>query len=226
MLAPDQIKAVSTSESGRITGRCVVVGLVLSIIFSFIIPYVDVFLSDTFLGAQHLPPGAVFVLLALVLFVNPLLKLVSRRLPFTRVELLMIYCMLLFSTLVPGHGSENIFIPVSVAPYYYASAENKYAELFLHYVPQWFAPQSERAVTTFFEGLRPGEALPWREWYVPLAVWGLFTMVLYALVLFLSVIFRKQWVEREKISFPLVALPMEMTAETIHPLRRPRNGKV
>lgn len=217
MLADRSVALKAGTETGRITARSIAVGLVLSIAFSFIIPYVDVFLSDTFLGAQHLPPGAVFALLFLVLVANPLLKLLGRRLPFTRVELLMIYCMLLFSTLVPGHGAENVFIPVVVSPFYYASPENKYEDLFLHHVPKWFAPQSERAITTFFEGLRPGETLPWAEWYVPLAMWGLFTMLLYALVAFLSIILRRQWADREKLSFPLVALPMEMTADCAHP---------
>jgi hypothetical protein len=203
----------------RISGRAVAVGLVLSVIFSLVIPYVDVFLSDTFLGAQHLPPGAIFALLFLVLFVNPLLRLINRRMPLSRAELLLIYCMLLFSTLVPGHGAENVFIPVVVSPYYYATPENKYEELFLNLIPEWFAPHSQRAVISFFEGLRPGENLPWGEWLTPLAVWGLFSFLLYGLVLFLSVLFRKQWADREKLSFPLVALPMEMTAETVHPLR-------
>jgi len=205
------------AEPGRISARCIAVGLLLSVVFSLIIPYVDVFLSNTFLGAQHLPPGAVFALLFLVLVVNPLLKLLSPRLPFSRVELLMIYCMLLFSTLVPGHGAENVFIPVVVSPFYYASPENRFADLFLQYVPEWFAPQSERAIVSFFEGLRPGERLPWGDWVTPLLVWGGFTMVLYALVAFLSVLFRRQWVDREKLSFPLVALPMEMTADSLHP---------
>ena len=220
MLSPEQATQEMLAEKGHISARSVLVGLLFSIIFSFIIPYVDVFLSDTFLGAQHLPPGAVFALLFLVLLVNPVLKLIGRRLPFNRVELLMIYCMLLFSTLVPGHGAENVFIPVIVSPFYYASPENKWDELFLKYVPEWFAPQDERAVTAFFEGLRPGEKLPWAQWHTPLLVWGLFTFILYALVTFLSIIFRKQWADREKLSFPLVALPMEMTAEVAHPLKR------
>ncbi len=217
MLAPEQTTQGRLEGVGRITARSVVTGLVFSIIFSFIIPYVDVFLSSTFLGAQHLPPGAIFALLFLVLVVNPALRVLGRVKPFDRAELLMIYCMLLFSTLVPGHGAENVFIPVVVTPYYYASAENKWDELFLQHIPTWFAPTDERAVVSFFEGLRPGERLPWGQWYTPLAVWGLFSFLLYALVMFLSVLFRKQWADREKLSFPLVALPMEMTADAEHP---------
>ena len=217
MLAPEQATQTPVNAAGRITGRSVAVGLVLSVLFSLIIPYVDVFLSSTFLGAQHLPPGAIFMLLFLVLVANPVLRLIGRRTAFSRAELLMIYCMLLFSTLVPGHGAENVFIPVVVSPLYYATPENKWDELFLNLVPGWFAPDDERAVVAFFEGLRPGEQLPWSRWYKPLAAWAVFTFILYALVMFLSIIFRKQWADREKLSFPLVALPMEMTTDTVRP---------
>jgi hypothetical protein len=205
--------------AGAISARAVVIGLLLSVALSLVIPYIDVFLSDTFLGSCHLPPGAVFVLLVLVLVVNPLLRLMHRRWPLNRVELLLIYCMLLFSTLVPGHGAENVFIPVVITPYYYATAENNWEQLFFEHIPEWFAPSDPPVVAAFYEGLRPGALMPWRDWYVPLAAWGLFTLLLYGLVLFLSALFRRQWSDREKLAFPLVALPIEMTRETVHPLR-------
>lgn len=205
---------------GRITPRAVIIGLALSAAFSFIIPYVDVYLSDTFLGAQHLPPGAVFVLFFLLVVVNPLLRLINRRWPLTRVELLLIYCLLLFSTLVPGHGSENVFIPVVTTPFYYADPANKWQELFFQYIPQWFSPTDARVIVPFHEGLGPGQSIPWRAWWVPLAAWGLYAFMLYGLVLSLAVVFHRQWADGEKLSYPLVSLPLEMTRDWQHPLRR------
>ncbi len=79
-----QVEADRTPQ-GRITARAVILGLALSVLFSIIIPYVDVFLSNTFLGAQHLPPGAVFALFFLLVVVNPLLRLIGHRWPLTRV---------------------------------------------------------------------------------------------------------------------------------------------
>jgi hypothetical protein len=46
-----------------VTRRVVVLSLVLAVFFGYIIPLVDVKLSNTFLGAAHLPPGAIAVLL-------------------------------------------------------------------------------------------------------------------------------------------------------------------
>lgn len=200
-----------------ITARAVVIALLISLGFAYIIPYVDVYLKDTFLGAQHLPPGSVFMLLALTLGVNPLLRLISPRAPLTRTELLYIYCMTLFSTLVPGHGAENVIIPVSVTARYFASPENKWEQLFHQYIPDWFAPTDPEVVRQFYEGLSPGASLPWSHWYVPMAVWGGVSLLLYVLVMCLSVLFRRQWADHEKLVFPLVALPLEMTSPANRP---------
>lgn len=50
----------------------------LAVVFGYIIPIIDVKLSNTFLGAAHLPPGAIAVLLILLLVVNPLLYYASQ----------------------------------------------------------------------------------------------------------------------------------------------------
>jgi acyl-CoA synthetase (AMP-forming)/AMP-acid ligase II len=135
----------------------------------------------------------------------------------TRTELLYIYCMTLFSTLVPGHGAENVIIPVSVTARYFASPENKWEQLFHQYIPDWFAPTDPEVVRQFYEGLSPGASLPWSHWYVPMAVWGGVSLLLYVLVMCLSVLFRRQWADHEKLVFPLVALPLEMTSPANRP---------
>ncbi len=164
-----------------------------------------------------MPPGAIFLLLILVLVVNPLLRLLHRRLALSRAELLTIYCMLLFSTLVPGHGAENVFISVVVGPFYYANPANKWEQLFHEYIPAWMTPHSDSAIRYFYEGLPSGRAIPYGEWLPVLLAWGLLTVLAYGMMMFLSVILSKQWIDREKLSFPLVALPMEMTSSSDAP---------
>jgi hypothetical protein len=102
---------------------------------------VDYKLRNTFLGGAHLPPGAVGVLLALVLVVNPLLRLLSRhKNGFSRNEALTVYTTCLFSSLVPGHGSENFLVPNLLAPFYFATRENKWLEWLSPYLKPWLTP--------------------------------------------------------------------------------------
>jgi hypothetical protein len=41
--------------------------------------------------------------------------------------------------------------------------------------------------------------------------WSIFIFVLFGMFLCINVLFRRQWTEREKLSYPLVALPLDMT---------------
>ncbi len=134
LTAPDTISPLPALEPSRIaaradapqslrgvTPRVVVLSLFLAAAFGYLLPIIDVKLSSTYLGASHLPPGAIGVLGAMLLVVNPRLRLLSKRLAFGRNEVLVVYLTCLFSCLVPGHSGENFFVPVLIAPFYYAT---------------------------------------------------------------------------------------------------------
>ena len=200
-----------------VTLRVVVVSLSLAAAFGIILPIIDVKLSNTYLGASHLPPGAVGVLLALLLVINPLLKLLSSRLAFGRNEVLVIYLTCLFSCLVPGHSGENFFVPVLIAPFYFATQENKWLEFLEPYLKPWMSPAlagghyseaNRTLVRAWYEG---SSAIPWAAWLVPLVAWGALITLSYGMLACLSVMLRAQWSEREALSFPLLRLPLEMT---------------
>lgn len=52
-----------------------------------------------------------------------------------------------------------------------------------------------------------------RFWVAPLALWGSLVLVLITMMLCINILIRKQWTENEKLVFPLVQLPIAMTAE-------------
>ncbi|HIE09261.1 MAG TPA: hypothetical protein EYP65_05375 [Armatimonadetes bacterium] len=57
------------------------------------------------------------------------------------------------------------------------------------------------------EGVR---ALPWAPWLLTLLTWGPFIFAFYFAGLCLTVILRRQWVEYERLFFPLARLPLEL----------------
>jgi len=63
------------------------------------------------------------------------------------------------------------------------------------------------------------QAIPWRAWLRPTAVWLAFVGLCYFMMVCVSVILRKQWEERERLNFPLTQLPVEM-------IEAPRRGKL
>ena len=66
----------ATAAHGRgVTPRVVILSLLLAVFFAYVIPVIDYKFFNTFLGATHLPPGAVGALILLMLIVvNPLLR--------------------------------------------------------------------------------------------------------------------------------------------------------
>ncbi len=207
----------TTSRSGGVTFRVVVLCLLLAGVFGYLLPVIDYKLYNTFLGATHLPPGAVGVLLLLVGVVNPLLRLVSKKWAFTREESLTVYISCLFSSLVPGHGAETLIIPDILTPFYYATRENRWLDWLRPNIKPWMTPAlrndhtvNSEVVSGWYQGLPHGQAIPWGAWLVPLGVWMSVVMVSYAMMACLSVILRRQWAQNEALAFPLLRLPLEM----------------
>lgn len=207
-----------------VTSRVVVLSLLLAALFGYCIPVVDYKFSNTFLGAAHLPAAAVAVLLLLLLVVNPLLNLVASKLTFSRNEILTVYITCLFSALVPGRGGENFFLPNLLAPFYFATRENKWLSFMQPYLKPWFTPAltasgqyNKALVEGWYTGLKSGQPIPWDAWLVPLGAWCSLILALYWMLGCLGVMLRAQWAEREALAFPLLRLPLEMTADLDHP---------
>jgi hypothetical protein len=203
----EHLAAEATPRDSGVTLRVVVLCLALAVFFGYIIPIIDVKLSNTFLGAQHLPPGAIATLLVLLLFVQPILRLLSKRLMLSRNEMLTVYISCLFSCLVPGHGAETFFVPNLVGVFYYASPENKWLEIWTQLKP-WLTPTlsqgsyDKSVAEGWYMGLEPGAAIPWGAWVVPLVAWCSLVLAIYVMLACLSVMLRKQWGEYEALTFP------------------------
>jgi hypothetical protein len=163
-----------------------------------------------------LPPGAVGALLILVLVINPLLGLVSKKLRFTRNEALTVYITCLFSSLVPGHGAESFIIPNLLAAFYFATPENKWLEKLVPGLEPGFTPalnadgSLNKAV---LDGWYLGGPVPWDAWIGPLLLWGALVLAVYTMMACLSAILRKQWAQNEALAFPLLRLPLELTQD-------------
>jgi hypothetical protein len=73
-------------------------------------------------------------------------------------------------------------------------------------------PKNLVAARGFYEGA-PDGGVPWGVWLKPLLLWMLFALLIYGTMFCLSTILRKQWLEHERITFPLVQLPAEIIKE-------------
>lgn len=149
-------------------------------------------------------------LLTAVVALNSALQKWLPRLAFERSEILTLYVMLICSLPVAGFGMMRFLIPSLVYPAYMAQKEGgRWAQVAQH-LPSWWAPKSSTAVTGFFEGSSP---VPWGEWLAPIACWGGLFLALIIAQLALTILVRRQWIEAERLTFPIVYLPLRMTEQ-------------
>ena len=104
-------------------------------------------------------------------------------------------------------------LPILVSPFYYANLHKGYATDIQPHINPLLVPQGREVIEGFFEGLKPEESIPWLAWFKPMSLWMIFFFILFFVLLCILVIVRKQWVERERLTFPLVQLPLAMVGE-------------
>ena len=146
-----------------------------------------------------------------VLF-NSLLKRIRPQLALSRAQLLLVYQMLVMLCVVSGHNPMDFILGILAHPFWFATFENEYATFFHRYIPTWFTVQDKGALTGFFEGnstLYTARHLS--AWIGPTLLWSFVTFVLFFIFICFNSIQRLQWSERERLSYPIAQLPLEMT---------------
>jgi len=190
--------------------RAVLLGAVFTALLGVAVPYSDNRLQGTWIDCCHLPIGVFFLFFLMVAGINLFLRRFLPRRAFSVRELMVIYTMMLVGSGIPSFQLTEYLFPTLSGVIYYASPENKWAEAFYRYIPDWMVPQDEAAMRAFYEGLRPGQALPWRPWVVPILAWTALALALFWTMTCISVALRRQWIEDEHLIFPLVQLPLDM----------------
>ena len=201
----------TTSSTYRgITARSVLIGIVGVVCQCLATPYNDFRVGGTYLAGNHLPIAIVFFMLVFVLSVNVLLKRLKPGTELQGNELLVIWGMMLVASGIPSSGLMRYLIPLAVSPFYFATPENEWATLFHQHLPEWMVVSDPKAVFYFYEQLPEGDPIPWRAWLKPIVGWSVFVLIFYFVTICWTVLLRKQWVEYERFTFPLVQLPIEM----------------
>ncbi len=153
------------------------------------------------------PPLAAVALLALLLF-RPVARRLRRAAPLSAAELIAVYMMLMVGTLTTSYGVAHFLIPTMAAPRYYSALEKSWPGLFFRYIPRWFGPQDPAAIQGFWKG--DVYQVPWHEWIGPLAAWTVLVMAAVWVMLCLTALVQRQWIDRERLTFPLVQLPLSL----------------
>lgn len=189
--------------------RAILIGALLIPIATYFGTYVYVVVQALLWGQTSLLRGPIFILFLLTM-ANLAFRKVARRAGLQPSEMLIIYTMIAISVCVSGFGQVQWLVNILPAGGYFPNNSNHY-DRFLFYIPPYLVPHDPQVIYAFYNGhsslYRP-EVL--RDWATPVAVWSLFLFGLCWVTLCLTSLVRRQWTDEEKLTFPLVYLPLEM----------------
>ncbi len=201
---------LQTSQS--ITKRAVFIGTILIIANSYWIAYIEMIWHTA-----HLTTVAMSVNVMFGIFVITVLNLWIRSFaPFvalTKRDLVVVYSMLAVGSAFSGHDCIPRLMGLIPYAYRFATAENDWEALLFHHLPDWLVVKDPRTVNDFYEGntnFFTGGYLQY--WIVPILSWSAVIFLLMLIFLCLTSLIRKQWIENEKLAYPIIQIPLEVVS--------------
>ena len=198
--------------ASRIPWRAVVLGAAITPPLTLFGMYAYIIVQTCTWMGEAMLRGPVFLLFLLTLATLGMRRLRARW-ALRSEELLLIYSMTSLGTACCGVAWVMFVVPaMSGSPVFYAEHGQPTWALWLKHIPPWFMVQDPITRRHLWEGystLYTAEHL--RALLVPGLTWTVLMLLLAAALQGLMQWVRQQWIERERLTFPLTYLPLEMT---------------
>lgn len=199
----------------RITWRAILIGLLSLPLNVYLVVQTETVWTTQYPTTMAIFFNAVFTLF-LVTIVNLFLTKFLPKWKLSQAEMLTVYLMVTLACVVCGHDLLQATMCILGHASWFATAENEWQSLFFRYIPDWMAVMDRKALTGYYEGSSSFfEVSHVQAWFKPVLLWLLFFSALCFSMLMLCVILRKQWIEHEKLSYPIIQLPHEMSKGTV-----------
>lgn len=203
--------APATQDLRQLTGRVVLLTSLLT---------VAIFVGITRTGFIQInwvpyvvPPVPALLFLLLLQAGNAVVSRIHARTPLprwlqplSRGELVMIYAGMCVALCMERAGYIMHYL---LTAKYFATDVNQWDKFFEFY-PDYWIPKDTRTINHWFEGA-PSTRVPWAAWAPFLGWWGSFSLLLVGAMMSLSALFRRQWAESERLTYPMNFLPIEIT---------------
>ncbi|WP_320169568.1 DUF6785 family protein [Maridesulfovibrio sp.] len=204
---------------GKIRKRAIVLGIFFGLIICAVTPFNNAYLNATPLAGGHFPLAPFFILAWLTAFSALHRKILRSRPLMTGLDLMTVWILTVIVSGISYTGLARTFFINLTAPFHFATIGNRWKEILQPIIPAQLHPTDPKAVEELYNGIKGGpfmdnldvfSAIPWSAWITPLMWWGIFILLCYFMMLCLTNIFSRQWVENERINFPLLQLPRFM----------------
>lgn len=199
--------------------RAILLGLLLVPVNVYVLMYMEVATNKGTPGTGGGPyPSTISLFGNTILFLVALTvinRLLARGLPriaLERGELLVVYMMLVISTAIVSIDFLDVLVPMMTYPFRFATPENRWIETIHPHIPAWISVRDPAVVKGWYEGHSTMyDPAILRAWALPVAVWSGVIMTMLFVMFCINTIVRQQWMQHDKLQFPIVELPMQIT---------------
>ncbi len=201
----------AAGKAGRITARSVILGLLTAAGIALYGNAGEMVLHIGSLVKSNFPVSLILAF-TIWIVINMAIARIAPRSTLSSTELMVIFGMTWVAGMMPGVGWMGYLIGCLPAPHFFATPENRWAELILDELPAWAFPEPvPEIMDRFYFGLHKGESIPWSGWVMPVWWWFAACVAMTGVAFCVTTIFHRQWADSERLTYPLVNFPVDMT---------------
>ena len=200
------------------TPRAIVVGTLLAVGINLVTPYNDFVVANTFFVGSYLPMAMILAVFLLVIVGNSLYRLASPTRAYRTGEMSVVLLMLLVACSFPSQGLMRGLLPTITTPFYFGQQSPTFwADIQKADLPSWLFPapltaagRGSDVIQDFYSRVPDGERIPYAAWLVPMLGWGVYFLGLLTTLIALGYLLRIQWVDNERLPFPLAQVQLSL----------------
>lgn len=213
--APEQeaVIAASPAYNKAVTWRSILICLFLLPINAYWVVQMEVVRYSAHPTTISLFFNTIFILLCLTVL-NRVVLARAPRFALQRGELLLVYSILSIGSCVTGHDMLQVFVPMLTWSFKHANGTNNWATVINPHLRQHLFISDPAIYKSYYIG---NDSLwHWRylaAWLPVVAIWTAFVSTLLFVMLCINALLRKQWTDNERLTYPIVQLPLQITSE-------------
>jgi len=195
----------------------------MATLLSVFASYTEIMIKSSPMANDFTAAAALYLLVIFLVLAQFPLRLLARRFAFTAGEIVTVYVMMLVAAGIPTRGLVEFIGPVVTSASYYATDANRWNDILLPWLRRapWIGPQDAQVIRDYYTGLPPGAPIPWAAWLLPGFMWLLFCLAMSMAMISAAVILRRQWMDTERLVYPMMQPPIEIIRSSTPGARRP-----
>jgi hypothetical protein len=159
-------------------------------------------------GHAGIQPQSLFVVLLIVLIINPLVRKFGHRMGVSRGTVIAMYIILSAGGIAVANFQylELILVQlqyrISIAPPLYGDMLDSVSRLLI--------PTDPEVVKAMYVG---DAAVPWAQWFWPIVLWSMLNFAMIAALICIGILVRRRWMDIDRLVFPWAQPVLQMTKE-------------